>query len=114
MSIRRSRGSGWSASASHLWFWLGVKLPISQLMSSGTVSSPTLNPSEPRLLAPPNVALPGSGTPVGAPPQIGVNDARNGGAGAVYSPGSTNVQTNATIATPSATIGNNAALAAAA
>src|SRR5262249_147588 len=40
------------------------------------------------LLAPPNVALPGSGTAVGAPVAIGVNNARsNDAVGAVYIPG---------------------------
>jgi hypothetical protein len=42
------------------------------------------------LLAPPNVALPGSGTPFGAPVSISVNNARyNDAVGDVYIPGST-------------------------
>jgi hypothetical protein len=41
------------------------------------------------LLAPPNVALPGSGTPTGAPPALGVNDPRGNAVGAVYVPQST-------------------------
>jgi hypothetical protein len=39
------------------------------------------------LPAPPEMALPGSGTPVGVPPNVDVNNARTGGAGAVVQPG---------------------------
>ncbi len=42
----------------------------------------------PPVLAPPNAALPGSGPATGAPPAVGVNDARYGGAGSVYEPSS--------------------------
>jgi hypothetical protein len=44
-------------------------------------------PTSVPLLSPPNVALPGSGTPTGAPPALGVNDLRNNPTGAIYTPG---------------------------
>jgi hypothetical protein len=55
------------------------------------------------LLAPPNVALPGSGTPTGAPPALGVNDLRTNAVGAIYIPNSelTNVGVSAGINVPS-------------
>jgi hypothetical protein len=39
------------------------------------------------LPAPPSAALPGSGTPVGAPPDLNVNNAATGGSGAIVQPG---------------------------
>jgi hypothetical protein len=39
------------------------------------------------LPAPPSAALPGSGTPVGAPPDLSVNNAATGGSGAIVQPG---------------------------
>ena len=48
--------------------------------SSGTavVGNPVVTPvGAPVIITPPTVTLPGSGTPVGAPVQIGVNDPRN-------------------------------------
>jgi hypothetical protein len=45
------------------------------------------NPTTTPILAPPNVALPGSGTPTGAPLDINANNARLNATGAVYTPG---------------------------
>lgn len=61
-----------------------------------TTATPAATPGQPMsgalpVPAPPNAALPGSGTPVGVAPQIGVNDARTGGAGAVVQPGVSDV-----------------------
>jgi hypothetical protein len=39
------------------------------------------------LPAPPSAALPGSGTPIGAPPDLSVNNAATGGSGAIVQPG---------------------------
>src|SRR5437868_15033966 len=50
------------------------------------VMEPTPAIDAARILAPPNAARPGSGTPTGAPPQLGVNDSRSNGGGAVIQP----------------------------
>lgn len=61
------------------------------------------------LPAPPEAALPGSGTPVGAAPDVSVNNAAQGGSGAVTQPGAVVVGNQAIVnappqvATPSAT-----------
>lgn len=60
------------------------------------------------LPAPPEVALPGSGTPVGAPPSVDLNNAAQGGSGAVVQPnavvtgGQVYVNAPPAVATPSA------------
>lgn len=43
-----------------------------------TIGSQTPLPAAVPLASPPAIALPGSGTPIGAPVQVGVNDPRNG------------------------------------
>lgn len=61
------------------------------------------------LPAPPEAALPGSGTPVGAPPNVDLNNAAQGGSGAVVQPNAVVVGNQAVVnapplvATPSAT-----------
>ena len=61
------------------------------------------------LPAPPETALPGSGTPVGAAPDVSVNNAAQGGSGTVTQPGAVVVGNQAIVnappqvATPSAT-----------
>jgi hypothetical protein len=44
------------------------------------------------LPAPPEMALPGSGTPVGTPPNVEVNNAASGGGGAIVQPGISDMQ----------------------
>ncbi len=51
---------------------------VNTTSSAAVVGSQTPLPASIPVLAPPMVALPGSGTPVGAPVQVGVNDPRNG------------------------------------
>jgi hypothetical protein len=71
-------------------------------------NAPVMSGSLP-LPAPPETALPGSGTPVGAAPNVDVNNAAQGGSGAVTQPGAVVVGNQAIVnappqvATPSAT-----------
>lgn len=75
---------------------------------SPSSSAPVTSGSLP-LPAPPSAALPGSGTPVGTPPDLNVNNAAQGGSGAVSQPGAVVVGNEAIVnvppqvATPSAT-----------
>jgi hypothetical protein len=88
---------------------LGMLLFVVSLTAAAQVTvqggyaaqTPTTTP----ILAPPNVALPGSGTPMGAPIDINANNARINATGAVYSP-ETRVTTGGMIT--SGTAGNSA------
>lgn len=70
----------------------------------------TQNPTGNVILAPPNAALPGSGTPMGAPLDINANNARINATGAVYTP-DTRVETGGLRTSGAAT--NSASTAAA-
>ena len=78
------------------------------IIVSPSSSAPVTSGSLP-LPAPPSAALPGSGTPVGTPPDLSVNNAAQGGSGAVAQPGAVVVGNEAIVnvppqvATPSAT-----------
>src|SRR4051812_8845367 len=57
-----------------------------------TTPAPAATPGQPMsgalpIPAPPQAALPGSGTPVGTAPELDINNAATGGAGAVVQPG---------------------------
>lgn len=62
-------------------------------------SAPVTSGSLP-LPAPPETALPGSGTPVGTPPNVDVNNAAQGGSGAVTQPGAIVVGNEAIVNAP--------------
>src|SRR5438105_2604406 len=59
------------------------------------------------IIAPPVIALPGSGTPVGAPVQVGINDPR-GGAGYVKETTTVPGAESYVITPPSVALANNA------
>jgi hypothetical protein len=63
-------------------------LAICQVPAGVTVNGGYVAPAMPGppILTPPNAALPGSGPATGAPPAVGVNDSRYGGAGSVFEP----------------------------
>src|SRR5256885_7691704 len=77
--------------------------------SSGTavVSNPAVTPvGAPVIITPPTVALPGSGTPVGAPVQIGVNDPRSPSGYVQESGPMTSAPSVLTITPPAVTVPN--------
>jgi hypothetical protein len=59
--------------------------------SNGTTNGPTaastMQPAVLGVPAPPNVALPGSGTPTGTPPNLDVNNSLTNSGGSIYQPG---------------------------
>jgi hypothetical protein len=81
-------------------------MAVCQTPSGVTVNGGYVAPAMPGppLLTPPNAALPGSGPATGAPPAIGVNDARYGGAGSVFEPSSGTLTGSALPATPAPTV----------
>lgn len=60
--------------------------PTTVIMITPSGNAPVTSGALP-LPAPPSAALPGSGTPVGAPPDVNVNNAAQGGSGAIVQPG---------------------------
>jgi hypothetical protein len=60
--------------------------PSTVIMITPSGNAPVTSGALP-LPAPPSAALPGSGTPVGAPPDVNVNNAAQGGSGAIVQPG---------------------------
>ncbi len=63
----------------------------------------------PPVLTPPNAALPGDGPATGAPPDMSVNDSRNGGAGSVFEPNGGTLIGSTLPATPAPTVATGAA-----
>src|SRR5207237_397206 len=86
---------------------LGISFAQSSNDANNQQGTATVQPSTAidaaRILAPPEAALPGSGTPMGAPVQMGVNDARNSSGGAVNQPNGSSTSTSPAlvVATPS-------------
>lgn len=90
-------------------------LAVCQVPAGTTVNGGYVAPAMPGppLLTPPNAALPGSGPATGAPPAVGVNDSRYGGAGDVYAPSSGTLIGSELPATPSTVVATGADNAAA-
>jgi hypothetical protein len=90
----------------------GTPLGYGLVVNSGYVTTaPFAGQISAPILAPPNIALPGSGPATGAPVAIGVNDPRTGGTGSVFQPGVGQVTLGGpgaitSIATESAATGN--------
>ena len=85
-------------------------LAVCQVPAGTTVNGGYIAPAMPGppVLAPPNAALPGSGPATGAPPAVGVNDARYGGAGSVYEPSSGSLTGSQLPAGPSTVVATGA------
>src|SRR6185437_16230386 len=85
-------------------------LAVCQVPAGTTVTGGYIAPAMPGppVLAPPNAALPGSGPATGAPPAVGVNDARYGGAGSVYEPSSGSLTGSQLPAGPSTVVATGA------
>jgi hypothetical protein len=83
-------------------FFLFAALAVFGVAQQTTIVTPTsptpaATPGQPMsgalpIPAPPQAALPGSGTPVGTAPDLDINNAATGGAGAVVQPGVGDVQ----------------------